>query len=702
MDDGRLLASARIPAGALLALAVLGIPGGPASAAPEVPYDRTDTGRTTPFPDDSWLVPDGTTPTGLRVVIPVPDREPDVQQIFQALINGTVDADGFSPIGGIVVELSEAPAEATLPLDAAASLAPLAPIGLFDLTPGDPRFGERVPFQLRWKAMAYPNQPFTHTLVIFPSIPLAPTHRYGLVITRRLESAIGHAFEPSAFFAAALGPPTGGEAQPIARVRALAGEVIAGVGAVDPGFLADGVALALRITTRSLTGLSRDPLDMRQQLLARPAPAVVVTDVRPGTGPVAAIVSGTWEAPIWLGDGTFLQRDATGTVVLLGSHAIPFTLALPVDSPGPAPVTIMLHGSSSTAENDVPYVAQENGFAAAGIALLGFTGYFSREIGLDQATQNLAMFLPLYAQGRNADYWTQLLGEQLAFLRVASALADLDVLPLGAPDGIPDLDLVTPLTLAGYSAGSVEAAALLPYAPEIRAAALLAGSARFTDQMVHQDQIGILDFFRTVIPSFLPNVTPPDLWAGLSIYQISFDRQDANNHAAGLYHRATSELGTPRRASVLVIEGLGDSSTPNSATRSLAWTIGPIPQLAPAPEPVPFLASRPDPIVANIDEQTTAALVQFVPSGIPGIAPSPGCELVREGHRCAQDAPGSREQVVRFLQTARSDTAPTISATVPEPGSGALALAVASGLYGLARIRASKPAMPRRRATSEH
>jgi len=360
-----------------------------------------------------------------------------------------------------------------------------------------------------------------------------------------------------------------------------------------------------------------------------------------------------------------LQRDLAGDVLVIATQTIGFTLALPKDSVGPAPVTIMLHGGGGRAETDVPYVAEAAGFAQAGIATLGFTGYFSREIGLEQGTQNLAMFLPLYLQGRLPDYWAEVMGEQLAFVRATGQLATLDVLPLGRPDGTPDLDLAAPLTLVGYSAGSIEGEGLVVYAPEVRAAALVAGSARFTEQMVHQDQTGATDFFRVALPTFLPNVTPPDVWAGLAMLQMGFDRQDYHNHAAFLYRNPLTELGTSQRASLLVLEGLRDSSIPNSATRSLAWTAGPIPQLEPVAESVPFLDTFQGPITANIDAETTAAFFQYIPAGIPGLKPSVGCEFEPEGHYCAQNASSSRAQVLRFLRTALSQPAPTISA-VPE------------------------------------
>ena len=110
-----------------------------------VPYDRGDPSRYAPFPDDVWLVPDAGTPTGARVELPVPDREPDVRFLFGRLNMTAGSPDGFSPLGALVVELSEAPAEGSLPATPAESLDPFATVGLFDIDPDSPGYRKRVP-----------------------------------------------------------------------------------------------------------------------------------------------------------------------------------------------------------------------------------------------------------------------------------------------------------------------------------------------------------------------------------------------------------------------------------------------------------------------------------------------------------------------------------------------------------------------------
>jgi hypothetical protein len=499
---------------------------------------------------------------GLRVEPEVPDREPDVRQILQALIDNTAGLDGWSPIGPIGVELSEAVDSTSIPLTTPESLDPQASLGLFDLTPGSSSFAERVPVHTWTPSFAYPGQAVQHALVVFPSVPLSPGGRYGFVVTRGARTASGRAFGPSAFFADALAPARPGEAPELARIRALAGEVLDGL-----ALEAADVALALRFSVRSADDIPNDPLRMREQLHALPPPAVAITSVQPGSGSVAAIVEGTFEAPLWL-EGASLKRDVAGDPAIAGMQALPFLLALPVSAlGGPAPLTIVQHGSPGTFQDVV--LNAETHLAAAGFATIGFTDAMNRLAGATLEAQLLAVFGNLYLGSRIVDYWIETTGEQLALVRAIGQLAGLDVLPLGSPDGVPDVDVALPLTYLGPSQGAVYGQGLLPYAPEIRAAVLAAGAWRQTELSVAQDADGDTTFYRSGIATYIPNLTPPDLWAGLALFQMALDRQDMHNHAAFLYRNPIKVGGTTRKASVLVIEALGDH-TPT--TQSLAWT----------------------------------------------------------------------------------------------------------------------------------
>ena len=80
---------------------------------------------------------------------------------------------------------------------------------------------------------------------------------------------------------------------------------------------------------------------------------------------------------------------------------------------------------------------------------------------------------------------------------------------------------------------------------------------------------------------------------------------------------------------------------------------------------MPFLPVVRGPLAGNRDDGGTAAFYQFVPRGVPGIPPTPGCvppavspATADEGHFCAQSAPEAVRQRVRFLRSAVDEAAP--------------------------------------------
>jgi hypothetical protein len=265
----------------------------------------------------------------LHLAIPQLAREPDVVDVFEALRAATPSFDGFSPLGGITLLLDGAPDPASVPKDAAASLDPLAAIGLFDLTPGSPSFGARVPFSATIGADVVGGRPPQHTIVLFPSVPLGSAGRYGLVVTRRLQAGASRPFAASAFSVAALSPPAAGEPAAVTRARELSGEVLTALASTLPvPFSPDDVALVLRITARSQDDVFDDVLTMKQQVLSRAPPGFEIVSVRAGSGRSAAVVSGEWEAPEWR-RGKFLARDAAGLPSIVTSRRFGFTLSLP-------------------------------------------------------------------------------------------------------------------------------------------------------------------------------------------------------------------------------------------------------------------------------------------------------------------------------------------------------------------------------------
>lgn len=647
---------------------------GGAGGRATVLYDRTDASRYAPFPDDVWLVADETTPTGVRVDLPIPEREPDVEFVLGAMKSAAEavgQLDGFSPLGGIEIELSEAADPASLPSTPAESLDPSASIGLFDLTPGSASFGQRVPFDLHRRSArrsSLPGEPLQHALILFPSIALTPGGRYGLVVTRRAYSSSALPFGPSSFMAAVLSDATPDEDPAIGKARLLASEVLdALVEHGSPPIPADDVALVLRFSIRSTENFPRIPLKMKDDVLALPAPQPRITRVEPYPG-WAAIVYGEWDAPDWRSPVRVLALDAEGFPVLIRTRPRKFAIAIPSAAlSAPVPLIMHQHGSGGDlADVRLLYYLADAGFAPA-----GFTDNLSEEVSLDRNQQNQAVLTHLLLFGRVPDYWIETTGEQLSFLRMLTQLCrdGCDFVPYGAPDGQPDLDMSKALTYVGVSEGSNKGQALMTYAPEIRAGALVTGALRGQEIFFVQDPVGpngngtgFLDAINSLIA---PNLRPVDLWVGFSIFQLGFDYQDPQNHAAFMYANPIEVAGTTQKPSVLIQEGIIDVGIPTNCTRGLAHTMGLVPIVDRVAEVVPYLSVASTPLMGNFQSGTrTAGLAQYVAANASDLTVTAGCECPPacglDGHYCGQQAPSSVSQRVRFLQTAVSDPVPTI------------------------------------------
>jgi hypothetical protein len=514
---------------------------------PSVVYDRTNLGLTAPHPDDVWTEPDAETATGLHLAIPALDREPDVVDVFEALRAAAPSFDGFSPLGGITIQLGAAPDPASVPASDAGSLDPLASIGLYDVSPESPDFGTRVPFSATVGADSVLGRPPDHGIVLFPGIPLRSGGRYGLVVTRRLLASPSRPFAASAFSEAALGPPETGEPGAVTRARELSGEVLTALAATQAvPFAADDVALVLRVTVRTTDDIDDDVLSMKQQVLARPPPAFEILSVRAGTDTAAAVVTGEWDAPEWR-RGKFLARTAAGLPRIVTTRRIPFTLALPREArSGPVPLVLYQHGSPGSAENEVP----RNHLTKAGFAVAGFTDPLNRENDSNPDQFVLAIFGNLLFGQRAAEYEAQTYGEQLAFLRMLPGLGSIDVLLLGAPDGIPDIDGGAPLGYLGISQGAVHGEAFLAYAPEITAATLVVGGNRITENYYHQARespIGATPLLQALV-GLIQNATPTDVWVGAALGRAAARARAAAREPRPAHHqrlRAVRARGQP-------------------------------------------------------------------------------------------------------------------------------------------------------------
>ena len=653
-------------------------------------YNRASSRTTAPFPDDFWLRPDPERSGAVRLQIELSGFEQPDQILFDSFVADTRDLDGFSPIAHLTIELSEPPDPQSLPHTPIESMDPMASVGLFDVNSRSPTFGSRMPFRLEARSGTLGGRT-THALLIYPSVPLRPGGTYGIVVTRRVRVSAARPFDPSLFFQYVRDTEEmPGEPEALTRVRRLAGDVLDAVGRyADPPIPREDIALAVRFTVRTTDGIPSDLLAMREDIARRPPPEIRIERVvaedpaaRAAGSRVAALVVGSFEAPDWRDENLNLARDPeTGRPLRTGTRSVRFIAALPDAAfDGPVPVTLYQHGNPGSAEEEVLAQAR-SGLAEVGLAVVGFTDTINREVSPPgpsheqrAQTQLVDILLRILLHGRVPDYFVQTGGEQLAFLRAMEELGEYEQFEFAAAeDGelrvIHGIDLSLPITYLGISEGANLAPAFLPYAPEIRAAALVVGGRRFSEVLIHQQANA---FLAQVEYMGFAGLTATDVWVALALFQTIFDNQDAHNHAPFLYRKPLPINGDSHRASVLLVEGIDDSVIPNHVTESLAWALGPLPVVDPM-RPVPFAPAVAGPLRANFGASTTAGLVQFVPVGVDGIAPTPGCangslseRSAREGHYCAQHAEEALRQRAFFLRSAVDDEAPTIIAPLSQ------------------------------------
>ncbi len=648
----------------------------------EIPYDREDKRQVAPYPDDYWLATNPSDPTEHRLRIQMSGFGRSARWLMNALASGVREFDGFSPVAHITIPLSVPPLADSVPQTPEQSLDPLASVGLFDVTPGSPEYGSRIPFRLDARAEIDQGRK-DFALLIFPSVVLESGHRYGVIVTRRALSSGRAPYNPSAFFATVRdGSGDADDSWALRRARKLVDEVLAVVASGPVAIEPADVAFAARFTVRSFDGIADDLSAIRKLTAAAPPPAIKITQVETGFSrakpddPVAAVVRGTWTAPDWRDSDRWLARNPISTApVQVGLRTLPFTLALPRAAyQGPVPVVMYQHGNPGSADEEVVEIARDS-LAAAGFAVIGFTDVINREVSppgpsVDERArwQVIYVLLRLMATSKFPDDFILTVAEQFAFLRAIEAIAEVSSFAAEAPGGaapvrIHGIDARRPLSYLGISEGAHLGSLLLPFAPEIRAAALISPGRRFSEVLIHQGS----ERLRAPL-AFLgfSQLTPIDVWVALALVQQLFDNQDPHNFARFLY-REPLEIDPPQRASVLVVEGLKDSLIPNHATRAWARAIGPIPQLGAPERAIPGFARREDAVSGNVDARTTAAFYQYVPRGIEGVDPTPGCDgpelaeaSASEGHYCAQRAEESLRQRVHFFSSALGEDAPEI------------------------------------------
>ncbi len=648
-----------------------------AAGAPAlVLYERASPQSIAPFPDDYWIVADASQPSGRRVAMPDPAFPESLQrQAFGALAKAVNEADGWSRQTPIVIALSHPLDPSLAPADPFAAQDPFAPIVLVDVDAASPDYGSRVPYRLLLRTDPRRSGGFDHSAILFPTIDLREQGRYAVVFTRRAFASgePGRDFGPAPLFAQVLAGASPGEPPQATQARAAVGDVLDRVASLpDVPIPREDVALALSLSIRTQPGVS-DLVHVKEQALAgRAAGAGAARRSHGSVSDAGQLLHPPHRQPGGRGARRACGCLATATPpppscairprarpVPTGFDEAPLVMTLPRAAlDGPVFPVIYQHGNPGSPTELLS--SRNEGIDDAGLALLGFQDTLNRELAQDLQTQVLLIFAGLLGNQRLGDYWLQTGADQINFLRAIQGLSSLDVLheaadgsPALGPDGQPEIDPST-ILYKGISEGANNAQRFLPFAPEILAAEATVGGARLGETLIHQSADEIL----TQIGVFLTQITPVELWVGLSLFQAAFDPQDGHTYLRYLYREpllpfaGSSDVTPP---STIWTEGIGDSLVPNNATRAMAKELG-IPHVRPVARALPTLEQVDPPLAGNIAPGITAGYFQYDPFTTPDCV----TKMQFEGHYCPQSGAEALAQRLHFLLSALAGEAEII------------------------------------------
>jgi hypothetical protein len=233
--------------------------------------------------------------------------------------------------------------------------------------------------------------------------------------------------------------------------------------------------------------------------------------------------------------------------------------------------------------------------------------------------------------------------DQLQLVRLIETLSTLDVLPIGAPDGVPDLD-TSRIFYIGQSFGSVLASTTLAVAPEIKAACLNVGGDGLLSILRESGT------FRLLLKGLLPsNLTDGDQARFIAASQAIVDPGDPLNFAPFVSLRAGPGVSGWAPRHLLLQEVSGDLVVPNLSSELLARGLG-LAQETPLVEAIGGIPQLPAPISGNLGGDTTAVFSQF--DRMNGGKTAEHGELIF--------SPEARSQYVRFFQGAAARQTPVV------------------------------------------
>lgn len=573
-----------------------------------------------PFPSDRYARIDASTATGVRVDIG--DHNTGDEQLagYAGAVAQLNDMDGFSTTGGVSLRFTERldlrgivldstmEPPATDPPNGPASYAePGAPFYLVNVDADSAEYGEPVgivPWAFSQEADDYADA--EHSIIAQPAAPLRPGTEYAFVVTTALTAYDGSPVGRSQTSHDLItGAASGDYAQ---RVGSALDVIESSVGATR-----DDVVLATVFTTATVhAGIIE--MAKARRAAASPSPGATWDEVNaPSETDARARFRNTYTAPEFRGatSGKW-EFDESGAPLVQSVVELETFLAFSnSEKSGPRPVVIYGHGLGGDKEGNWGASERLTTLHENGVAVFSIDSpeHGSRTDGDTDLISSVYGFFGIqdgsseFDVGRARDNFRQMASDQLELVRFIKSLGELDLLPAGAPDGVPDLD-VSRILYIGHSFGSVQGATILAVAPEVTHATWNVGGAGL--MMLLRDS----GTFSIMVNGLAPPGTPFGATARfMSVLQGIVDPGDPLNYARYVLQEPLDGVTDWAPRDVLLQAVVRDSIVPNSTSDALARATGL--ELLDEHQPVAGLAPKGVALSSNTPSGATGVLAQF-------------------------------------------------------------------------------------------
>ena len=581
---------------------------------PEAPvfvlYGPQATTGLTPFPSNRYAKDDPSTATKLRVDLSSATTGDVLLASYASTVTDLNALDGFSTFGGAYVNFSADIDASSLkrPIDGYASTdAPMVLIDVDESSPDKGKASGLIPLYATTADHEYDYSRDDFSAVAQPAKPLRPKTRYLFVVTDRVKTLRGNPVRASEDTVALLSGRTTG---------AYADSVRAALPILETtGVTRNHVVLATVFTTESVHD---ELLALSAERRAAPPPAqvgdlTVETKLTPD-GHVR--FAGKYVSPEYRRDksieGGSWKIAAGKPVIQKADQTLDFLLAFSDGTKsGPRPIVIYGHGLGG--DKDGTWGTSER-LKALNVAVFGIDApeHGSRSARADHSVGFLTAldFFSVDADkktfviSRARDNFRQMAADQLELVRFIKSLSTLDVLPVGAPDGVPDLD-PSQIIYLGHSFGSVMGATIAALAPEIRAATWNVGGDGLTNLLRDSNTFALL------VNALRPVGAPKgDVTRFFAIAQGIIDRGDPINYARNVAIEGLPGITGFRGCDVLLQEVVADAIVPNSTSEALARAAG-LAHVGRRLTEIPGLAPLAAPASGNLPSGRTGGIFQF-------------------------------------------------------------------------------------------